>query len=397
MNKLIENSNYIYIKNFISSERSYELAKEFIRFTKENNINNDTQVQNSQAHYNHIDFLELLCEKTPEVSKFLGETVLPTYSYARVYKNGATLEKHTDRHACEISLTINLSGDESWPIWIKTPDGKEVSLDLESGDAMLYLGYQAEHWRKQYQGKEYVQVFLHYVKSRGENSWAVFDKLQKPPTDTLKKLPSITNNKITESKIIINQQDDKHIDVLKEYICIFDNIVSDELCDQILTEYHDQCGDWSSSSVGGGTIDRSIRNADVIGISHNVIMQKNSNVRQLIDKNLWECAAKSISLYNEKYPTASIVEDSGYDLLRYNTGYFYKEHTDSFKQQPRAVSCSFALNNDFEGGEFSFFGRKLKISLKKGSVIMFPSNFMYPHEILEVTKGTRYSIVTWFV
>jgi Rps23 Pro-64 3,4-dihydroxylase Tpa1-like proline 4-hydroxylase len=262
---------------------------------------------------------------------------------------------------------------------------------------MLYLGYQAEHWRKQYQGKEYVQVFLHYVKSRGENSWAVFDKLQKPPTDTLKKLPSITNNKITESKIIINQQDDKHIDVLKEYICIFDNIVSDELCDQILTEYHDQCGDWSSSSVGGGTIDRSIRNADVIGISHNVIMQKNSNVRQLIDKNLWECAAKSISLYNEKYPTASIVEDSGYDLLRYNTGYFYKEHTDSFKQQPRAVSCSFALNNDFEGGEFSFFGRKLKISLKKGSVIMFPSNFMYPHEILEVTKGTRYSIVTWFV
>ena len=44
-----------------------------------------------------------------------------------------------------------------------------------------------------------------------------------------------------------------------------------------------------------------------------------------------------------------------------------------------------------------FFNEKLKYNLKKGSVLMFPSNFMYPHEILEVTKGTRYSIITWFL
>jgi predicted 2-oxoglutarate/Fe(II)-dependent dioxygenase YbiX len=41
--------------------------------------------------------------------------------------------------------------------------------------------------------------------------------------------------------------------------------------------------------------------------------------------------------------------------------------------------------------------KQLKYNLKKGSVLMFPSNFMYPHEILEVTKGTRYSIITWFL
>ena len=39
----------------------------------------------------------------------------------------------------------------------------------------------------------------------------------------------------------------------------------------------------------------------------------------------------------------------------------------------------------------------LKYKLDKGDAIMFPSNFMYPHEIMPVTKGTRYSAITWFI
>ena len=47
-------------------------------------------------------------------------------------------------------------------------------------------------------------------------------------------------------------------------------------------------------------------------------------------------------------------------------------------------------------GEFAFFNRELKYKLNQGDVIMFPSTFMYPHEIMPITKGTRYSIITWF-
>jgi predicted 2-oxoglutarate/Fe(II)-dependent dioxygenase YbiX len=68
-----------------------------------------------------------------------------------------------------------------------------------------------------------------------------------------------------------------------------------------------------------------------------------------------------------------------------------------YHDQNRSVSCSFALNDDFEGGEFAFFDRELKYKLGKGDAIMFPSNFMYPHEVMPVTKGTRYSIITWFI
>lgn len=52
------------------------------------------------------------------------------------------------------------------------------------------------------------------------------------------------------------------------------------------------------------------------------------------------------------------------------------------------------LNNNYEGGELMMFGDH-KIDLPAGAVVVFPSNFMYPHEVKPVTKGTRYSFVSW--
>ena len=51
------------------------------------------------------------------------------------------------------------------------------------------------------------------------------------------------------------------------------------------------------------------------------------------------------------------------------------------------------LNNDYEGGEFVLIDEK--INLSKGDIIIFPSNFMYPHKVEPVTKGTRYSYISW--
>jgi len=52
------------------------------------------------------------------------------------------------------------------------------------------------------------------------------------------------------------------------------------------------------------------------------------------------------------------------------------------------------LNDDYEGGDFIMFDDK-KIETKKGDLMIFPSNFLYPHEITPVTKGVRYSFVSW--
>ena len=39
--------------------------------------------------------------------------------------------------------------------------------------------------------------------------------------------------------------------------------------------------------------------------------------------------------------------------------------------------------------------RREKIDTKKGDLVIFPSSFLYPHEICKVTKGSRYSYVSW--
>lgn len=179
MNAQLEQNNFLFVPNFISQERAQALQKQFYELEQSGQYEKDNQAPNSPAVYNFKPFLELLCEKTHEVSNLIEEKVLPTYTYARIYKNGEILARHRDRPACEISLTLHIGGDADWNVSIQKSSGEEVDLNLQRGDAMLYLGCIADHWRKTpFSGQNYSQVFLHYVRSRGPNAWAYFDKKQ---------------------------------------------------------------------------------------------------------------------------------------------------------------------------------------------------------------------------
>lgn len=178
MNTELLRKNYIFIPNLIDRDRALKLAKRFDNFCIENKLKGDHQAPNSSSLYNYIDFVELLCEKNNLVGDIIEESVLPTYTYARVYKKGDDLKRHRDRPACEISLTLNLYKQKNWPIYIQQPDGKEVSVEMEPGDAMLYLGCVADHWRYEIDQDKYIQVFLHYVRSKGPYASAYFDKFK---------------------------------------------------------------------------------------------------------------------------------------------------------------------------------------------------------------------------
>jgi len=185
---------------------------------------------------------------------------------------------------------------------------------------------------------------------------------------------------------------------LEAYIQVFEDILSLDVIDALLSEYL-HSDEWQATKVGShNVIDRSTRNCDVISMSQpRVIEHKNSELRSQLDQAVFKSASSAITAYNMRFPLAQISNDTGYEILRYETGQFYTEHVDSFTQQPRAVSCSWILNDDYEGGEFSFFNDQIRYKLPKGSCIMFPSTFMYPHQIMPVTQGTRLSIITWFI
>jgi Rps23 Pro-64 3,4-dihydroxylase Tpa1-like proline 4-hydroxylase len=103
--------------------------------------------------------------------------------------------------------------------------------------------------------------------------------------------------------------------------------------------------------------------------------------------------------YKAKFPKMMSNKINQIDLLKYDIGGKYEVHTDHFTISPRHLSIIMNLNDDYEGGDLVFTDQKEKeikrLKLGKGSIVFFPSNFMYPHMIEPITKGTRYSIVAW--
>ena len=65
----------------------------------------------------------------------------------------------------------------------------------------------------------------------------------------------------------------------------------------------------------------------------------------------------------------------------------------------RHLSITIGLNNEFEGGEFVFDlgNEKHQFPQNVGDCIIFPSNFMFPHSVNQITSGTRYALIGWVI
>jgi len=137
----------------------------------------DGHVSSAFASYGDA-LMEVLLQRTqPQVEQVTARSLLPTYSYVRLYQRGQWLSPHSDRPACEFTMTVTLGteGRESWPIFVALPNGVERVL-LQPGDGMIYPGAACEHWREPFMGEWQVQLTLHYVDRDGPYaSWA-FDK-----------------------------------------------------------------------------------------------------------------------------------------------------------------------------------------------------------------------------
>ena len=111
--------------------------------------------------------------------------------------------------------------------------------------------------------------------------------------------------------------------------------------------------------------------------------------------------SKVIRKYSDKFERFSCQRHSGFRVNRYSVGGFMSEHTDNIHHShgqeygfPQ-VSALLFLNDSYEGGEFIVAGNEYET--KMGSGIIFPSNFMFPHEVKKITDGERWSIVTWLM
>jgi hypothetical protein len=159
---------YKYLLNKRKVAKKYFEVNYISQFNSDYGVWNDDQVPNTYSVYGDIMMDTLLQDIQEKIEKNISIKLYPTYSYARVYKQGDILEKHKDRPSCEISATLNLGGDV-WSIFLQSKNKQEIVL--ESGDLLIYSGCELEHWREEFTGTDCGQVFLHYnkYKSKEEN------------------------------------------------------------------------------------------------------------------------------------------------------------------------------------------------------------------------------------
>lgn len=82
------------------------------------------------------------------------------------------------------------------------------------------------------------------------------------------------------------------------------------------------------------------------------------------------------------------------NFIKYETNQHFMEHHDHGYSYNCVLSAVSYPNDDYEGGELYFRLQGLKVKPRAGDLYLFPSNFMYPHQAMPVTSGTKYAIVT---
>jgi hypothetical protein len=171
----------------ISSDTAKLLATEFeiVRdnIARERGVDKESymgcdQVEKSFAWYGTYGFEALLLHLKPLVEQVTGKRLYPTYNFARMYYNGATMAVHRDRPSCQYSATITIDVDETgpWEIWMENKFGDCSPVSIPVGSMLVYCGDKLAHWREEYKGKRQIQAFLHYVDADGQYADFKYDK-----------------------------------------------------------------------------------------------------------------------------------------------------------------------------------------------------------------------------
>jgi Rps23 Pro-64 3,4-dihydroxylase Tpa1-like proline 4-hydroxylase len=125
------------------------------------------------------------------------------------------------------------------------------------------------------------------------------------------------------------------------------------------------------------------------------------NEHSSISDRLFYALDSSFEHYSkELYPYAfrSIKgKEDNMSILKYEKSGYLPAHIDHGSSS-RTLSVVMYLNDDYDGGEITFphVGKGVSIKPSAGSIIFFPSMFVFVHEVSAVTSGTRYALPNWY-
>ena len=202
---------------------------------------------------------------------------------------------------------------------------------------------------------------------------------------------------------------------IRDFVKYYDNVAKEHVLKNFLN--YAKNTSYDVANVGAnlkGEELKKIRNTEINNMENiarlasapdQLEMSKNQNLTGIHWNNVIQ---NIITLTNLKYvsdlklPHNPVSEIENTTLLKYQPGGHYILHVDYATKFKRCLSFIMFCNDDFEGGNLVFSdpdhtNDNFIIKPKRNRVVMFPSNFLYPHKVEEITKGERYTIVSWLV
>tara|TARA_X000001036_G_C20312814_1_gene657139 strand:- start:11 stop:655 length:645 start_codon:yes stop_codon:yes gene_type:complete len=198
--------------------------------------------------------------------------------------------------------------------------------------------------------------------------------------------------------------------------------ISDDLCDEAILKLNEE-NTWKAfprdvvnayekkrpnDGIVGSTL--SIDWEDFMNNPDVPEQETNYSLTHLADRELMKKLRRSIQDGLDNYVHEHLKDIPWYDyyrdftdpkFMKYGKGHDMQEHCDHVRyvfdgerKGIPTVSVVGSLSGDSEGGYVRFWDNT-DYYVGKGECMYFPSNFLYPHKVTEVTKGLRYSFVSW--
>jgi Rps23 Pro-64 3,4-dihydroxylase Tpa1-like proline 4-hydroxylase len=184
---------------------------------------------------------------------------------------------------------------------------------------------------------------------------------------------------------------------IKNFVKIYDEVLPWNVLSNLIRFAN--VSEFKEAKIGGGgenKIDFNIRKTYTLPLSNLSMSISNIHWFNLLLFYL----QKGLALYQKDCNVSEKIADINcIEILKYENSGFYTWHTDHFSEKPRTLSCILLLNNDYEGGNLCFRNPdgsgEWEVDVKPNRLIIWPSNFLYPHTVKPLTKGKRYSVVAW--
>ena len=188
-------------------------------------------------------------------------------------------------------------------------------------------------------------------------------------------------------------------------VVLYENAVNEEDCSEIIKKAQEDFS-WKkaeiSSKKSGKTWQQSVPNNDPPWEVREKERDTDNIFLAPLFRNdiFWFSLSQLIWTYADKYAEANNITFSNVEvpqLLRYkkNEG-VYLNHIDTSPEQPRIFSCLIYLNDVELGGETYFDRIDLSIKPKRGTLALFPADYLHSHEAKTPKSGEKFVIATWF-